>query len=187
MKNSLVASRYAKSLVELAQSMGLLEAVYQDARLLDQMCRESRQWSVFLRSPIIKPDKKEKIVSLLLKDRIHTLSFQFIRLLIKKGRESYLPEIVHSIIDQYFTIQDIHRVSITTAIPVSEEIYETIVRKLREVMGFKQVELKTQVDPRLIGGFVLQTGDRLLDASVYRQLQEAKKQFLDTSYVYNIR
>jgi len=62
-RNQLVASRYAKSLIELAQSMSLLEAVYQDARLLNQMCKESRQWTTFLKSPVIKPDKKEKLLN----------------------------------------------------------------------------------------------------------------------------
>ena len=187
MRNQLVASRYAKSLIELAQSMSLLEAVYQDARLLNQMCKESRQWTTFLKSPVIKPDKKEKVVEQLLKERVQTLTYQFIRLLIKKGREAYLPEIALAVIDQYFAIKDIHRVSITTAVPVSQSTCELIVRKLQEALGWTQVELQTQVDPRLIGGFILQTGGRLLDASIYHQLQEIKKQFLDTSYVYNIR
>ncbi|MBX5438307.1 MAG: ATP synthase F1 subunit delta [Thermoflavifilum sp.] len=187
MRNLLVASRYAKSLVDLAQNMGQLEAVYQDAQLLDQMCRESRPWTNFLRSPVIKPDKKEKIVTQLLKDRVHTLTYQFIRLLIRKGREAHLPEIARAIIDQYFNLKEIHRVHITTAVPVGQATHELIIRKLQEALGWKQVELQTRVDPRLIGGFVLQTGDRLLDASVYHQLQEMKKQFTDTSYVYNIR
>lgn len=174
MRNQLVASRYAKSLIELAQSMSLLEAVYQDARLLNQMCKESRQWTTFLKSPVIKPDKKEKVVEQLLKERVQTLTYQFIRLLIKKGREAYLPEIALAVIDQYFAIKDIHRVSITTAVPVSQSTCELIVRKLQEALGWTQVELQTQVDPRLIGGFILQTGDRLLDASIYHQLQEIK-------------
>ncbi|PJJ75110.1 ATP synthase F1 subcomplex delta subunit [Thermoflavifilum aggregans] len=187
MNNPLIASRYAKSLIELAQSMGQLEAVYQDARLLNQICKESRQWVTFLKSPVIKPDKKEKVVEQLLKERVQTLTYQFIRLLIRKEREAYLPEIARAIIDQYFALKGIHRVSITTAVPVSQQTSELIIHKLQEELGWKQVELQTQVDPRLIGGFVLQTGDRLLDASIYHQLQEVKKQFLDTSYVYNIR
>ncbi|SFV29852.1 ATP synthase F1 subunit delta [Thermoflavifilum thermophilum] len=187
MKNPLIASRYAKSLIELAQSMGQLEAVYQDARLLNQMCKESRQWVSFLKSPVIKPDKKEKVAAQILKERVQPLTYQFIRLLIRKGREAYLPEIASAIIDQYFALKEIHRVSITTAVPVSQQTCELIVQKLQDSLGWKQVELQTRVDPRLIGGFVLQTGDRLLDASIYHQLQKVKKQFLDTSYVYNIR
>jgi F0F1-type ATP synthase delta subunit len=52
--------------------------------------------------------------------------------------------------------------------------------------GTKSVEISTEVDPTIIGGFVLQHGDLLLDNSVERRLQLIKEQIQDNSYISKI-
>jgi F-type H+-transporting ATPase subunit delta len=87
MTNPRLASRYAKSIFDLAIEKGELEKVYEDMKLLQQICRISRDFVTVLHSPIIPTDKKEKIISALFKGRVSTLTATFTRLLVKKGRE----------------------------------------------------------------------------------------------------
>jgi F-type H+-transporting ATPase subunit delta len=96
-------------------------------------------------------------------------------------------EIASAVIDQYNAIKGIHKVKLTTATPVSEELKQGIESKIRSERGLDKIELETAVDETLIGGFVLEFDDNLLDASILRDLKDIKKQFSQNLYVHSIR
>lgn len=187
MPNPRLASRYAKSLIDLASETGQIDRVFQDLQLLGSACRQSRPLVTFLRSPVINADKKEKIFHILFSDKIAPLTDKFCKLLIKKGRENYLPEIAQAGIQQYRDIKNIRQVTITTAAPLEGDLMEDIMTKIKYEIPDEHIELLTQVNENLIGGFVLETDNTLYDASVLRDLKDVKKQFSDNVYIRNIR
>jgi F-type H+-transporting ATPase subunit delta len=107
--------------------------------------------------------------------------------LVKKNREANLAEIAGATIDQYNEIKDIHRVKLTTATPVSEDLKASIRSKLKAEAGLPNVELETEVKEQLIGGFQLKYKGNLIDASIARDLRDIQKQFQKNIYVQNIR
>lgn len=177
MPNPRLAGRYAKSLVDLATEKGQLEVVYKDMQYLQAVCKSSREFVNLLRSPVIKADKKDSIISAVTKANVSELTAAFNKLLVVKGRESELPEIAGAFIDQYNAIKNISKVKLTTAVPVSEEVKNAIAAKVKADQGLQNVDLETAVDESLIGGFTLEFNNRLLDASVLRDLNDIKKQF----------
>lgn len=187
MLNPRLATRYAKSLLDLAIERGQLDAVYKDMQYLHSVTKQNKEFVVVLRSPIITPDKKEKILKAVTGGNISELSQLFIRLLITKGREMNLPEITNAFIEQYKKNQQIFTVKLTTAIPVSDDVKREIVEKVKSESDMKTIELTTEVDESLIGGFVLQIGDTLVDASIAYDLNAIKKQFLNNDFIYKIR
>jgi len=187
MPNPRLANRYAKSLIDIAVEKSQMEAVYADMKYLENVCKASRDFRSLLKSPVIKSDQKSKIIEAVTKGKISELSTAFISLLVKKGRESELVEIASAVIDQYNAIKGIHKVKLTTATPVSEELKQGIENKIRSERGLDKIELETAVDETLIGGFVLEFDDNLLDASILRDLKDIKKQFSQNLYVHSIR
>lgn len=187
MPNNRLADRYAKSLVDLATERSQLDIVRNDIQYFIALCKASKDFVNMLRSPIIKSDQKEKIVLAVTNGNINELTAAFIVLLLKKSRESYLPEIANAFVQQYNAINDIHIVKLTTAVEVSEEMKLLIVSKVKMANNFKTVELETETNTSLIGGFVLEFDNKLVDASIANDLREIKKQFKDNSYVQNIR
>jgi F-type H+-transporting ATPase subunit delta len=187
MPNPRLAGRYAKSLIDLAVEKNQLEAVHKDMLYLHSMIQGSREFLNFLRSPVIKGDKKQKIVDALTKDKISGLTALFIRLLINKAREEHLPEIVTSFITQYNTMNGIHKIKLSTAETVSDSLKEAIVNKIKSETPLQKIELDTAVNPELIGGFVLEFDNNLVDASIARDLRDIKKQFSQNIYVPQIR
>ena len=186
MQNPRLASRYAKSLVDLAAEKGQLEAVRADMQVLQQIIRGNRDVANLLKSPIIKPDKKQVILATIFENRISVITAAFIKLLVVKGRESNLPEITMEFEKQYNLLKNISKVKITTAVPVDPAILGAIRQKV-EAGTDKKIELETAVEPDLIGGFVLETEDRLYDASVLRDLNDIRKQFTQNIYTPNIK
>ena len=187
MPNPRLAARYAKSLIDLAIEKGQLDAVYNDMLFLQGLIRSSRELANLLKSPIINPDKKDKILDAVTGGKVSPTISTFIKLLITKGREVYLAEIVHAFIDQYKEYKGIQTVKLTTAVPVSEDLKKAIVDKIRTDKNLKNIELVTAVNEDLIGGFVLEIGDELVDGSIAFDLKNIKKQFQNNDFIYKIR
>lgn len=187
MRNPRLAGRYAKSLIGLAIERNELDKVYGDMLYLQSLIKQSKEFLVILRSPVINPDKKKVILESVTNGNISEMVAGFIRLLILKGRESNLPEIIPAFIDQYKVLKNIFVVTLSTATPASDELKQTIIEKVKEATSLQNIELKTIVNEDLIGGFVLQMGDTLVDASIIYDLNAIKKQFLNNDFVFNIR
>ncbi|MBS1620468.1 MAG: ATP synthase F1 subunit delta [Bacteroidetes bacterium] len=187
MPNPRLAARYAKSLIDLSIEKGQLEYVFSDMQWLQSVCKGSREFVNVLRSPIIKSDKKQKIIDAILKERVNELTDAFTHLLVQKGRESNLPEIITAFVNQYKEYKQIYSVKLTTATELSDELKAAIIKQIQSVSEMQNIELETVVKPELIGGFVLQAGDRLVDASVAYDLKEVARQFESNDFVYKIR
>ncbi|NCI45479.1 ATP synthase F1 subunit delta [Sediminibacterium soli] len=186
MPNPRLANRYAKSLIDIAVERAQLEAAYADMKYLENVCRASRDFRNLLKSPVIKADQKGKIIDAVINGNVSALTTAFISLLVKKGRESELLEIANAFVDQYNVLKGIHKVKLTTAAPMSEELKKNIETKIRSERGLDKIELETAVDEKLIGGFVLEFDDNLVDASIQRDLKDIRKQFSQNLYVHSI-
>jgi F-type H+-transporting ATPase subunit delta len=187
MPNPRLAARYAKSLIDLANEKNQVEPVYKDMLFLQALCKESREFLVLLRSPVVKADKKVAIVEAVTNGKISELTAVFNRLLINKGRESNLPEVITSFIDQYKQQKGIYTVKLTTAAPVTEEMKKQIIGQVQKQTRMESIDLKAAVNEELIGGFVLEIGDQLIDASIAYDLNKIKTQFMKNDFIYKIR
>jgi F-type H+-transporting ATPase subunit delta len=187
MTNPRLAHRYAKSLIDISQEKGLLETIFNDMLLLQKIIKDNRDFLTLLRSPVIAPDKKLKVVDAITAGRVNELTGLFTKLMITKGREAYLPEVITAFIKEYKELKKIHTVKLTTAVPVSSAIKNAFVEQIKKTTAIQNIEMEVNVDEKIIGGFVLQTGDQLIDASVAYDLREIAKQFRNNDFIYNIR
>ena len=187
MQNTRVASRYAKSLLDLAIERGQLEQVYNDMLYLQQLNKGSREFLNLLRSPVVKADAKIKAINAVTNGKISDLTKTFTTLLINKAREADLPEVITSFIQQYKQKKKINIVKLTTAVPVSDTVKQQLIDQVKKTSGLQNIELEAIVDPDIIGGFVLQTGDKLIDASIAYDLKQVARQFENNDFIYKVR
>lgn len=182
-----VASRYAKSILDLAIEKGELEKVYSDMLYLQDVLKGSRDFINLLKSPVVKADAKTRAVNAVTAGKISPLTSGFLDLMIAKAREAVLPEVITAFIRQYKIHKNIHTVKLTTATPVSEQVKSAIVTQVKKSGNYENIELETVVNPDIIGGFVLQAGDKLVDASISYDLKEISKQFRNNDFIYKVR
>lgn len=187
MATSRVAERYAKSLIDLAIEKGQLEEVYADMNFLKQLYQQSRELVLVLKSPIIHSDKKQAVLDALTKGRVTPITEGFNRLLIKKGREAGLPEMIEAFITKYKKHKNIHVVHLTSAAPLSETLRNSLVSKVKKELNIENIELNTTVNPDILGGFILKIGDSIIDTSIQSELNAIQKQFQNNDYIYQIR
>jgi len=174
------ASRYVKSLLNLAVTKGVLEEVHADMLAFEKVLDENRQLLVVLRSPIIKHDKKKKILEALFRGRFNELTLSFFRIITEKNRERLLPHIATEFHNAYNEHQGIGKVSVVTAVPLGSELRDEILALARKVVGKPRVELKEELDPEIIGGFILNAGSQQIDSSIKHQLKILQLNFSNT-------
>ncbi|HVF95966.1 MAG TPA: ATP synthase F1 subunit delta [Flavisolibacter sp.] len=187
MLNPRVASRYAKSLLDLAVEKGQLEPVYSDMLYLQQVTRQSREFLALLRSPVVKADIKVKAINAVTSGKVSALTTSFIQLMAGKTREAVLPEIITSFVQQYKDSKGIKTVKLTTAVPVSDTVKAEIIAQVKKSAGYDNIELEESIDAAIIGGFVLQVGDKLIDASIAYDLKNIARQFENNDFIYKVR
>jgi F-type H+-transporting ATPase subunit delta len=182
-----LATRYAKSLIELAQEKGKLEEVHNDVLLIDSVVKSSAEFRVFLKSPIVNVDKKLGVLNKVFGTRISEITGKFITLLTQKGREGYLHEIAEAFIIQYNLIKNITPVKIISAVKLDKSTIDTMLSDLKKKEGLGEIQLTETIDESLLGGFVLLYGDKQIDSSVRTSLQKLRNLVEDDSYIKNIR
>ena len=187
MQNPRLATRYAKSIIDLAIEQNQLEDVYIDMKRITKICKSNPDFVAMLRSPIIKADKKGKIIEAVLVNQVGKLTEAFNKLLVTKGREPNLPEIAAAVVNQYNKLKGISNVKITTAVAISEETKNAILNTVKASGNTRNFELETVVDESLIGGFLVETEGNLVDISILRDLKDVSKQFLNNDYIHKIR
>jgi len=101
-----IATRYAKSLIELAIEQGKLEQVSADVNTL-KAAAKNRDLYLFLKSPIIHADKKIAVLDAIFKGKVDDFTLSYLHLLVNKGREQYIPEIAAEYVSQYKVLKHI--------------------------------------------------------------------------------
>ena len=187
MLNPRLAGRYAKSLIDLAVERNQLEEVHSDMQYMHALIKGSREFANLLRSPVVPVDIKSRAIVAVTKGNLSELSAAFINLLVNKNREFFLVEIVEAAIDQYNEMKGIHKVKLTTASPVSDDVKNAIINKIKRDTSIEHILLETSVKDELIGGFVLEFNNNLVDASIAHDLRVVRKQFDQNMYVKQIR
>lgn len=178
-----IASRYAKSLIQLAGEQGQLPQLLADIKSIDQLFENSRDLKLMFKSPIIPADKKMNIVTTLFKGKVSDLLFRFLTLMIKKGRELHFHEMVQSFILQYNAIKNITPVTITSAVKLDSGLVQSMLASLKANEKLGEIELNEVVDESIIGGFTLQYSDKMIDCSVARSLSGFRGIVDDDSYI----
>jgi F-type H+-transporting ATPase subunit delta len=182
-----IASRYAKSLLDLAVENKNLERVLEDVQLFKQSL-ENRDLFLVVKSPIIKAEKKLVIFNEIFKGKVDDLTLSFIQLVTSKGRESILPEITDQFIEQYRELNNITLASFTTSREVPDTIIDSLVKELKSSTWVRkgEVEVQEKVDQDIIGGFIIEIDNKQYDASVKAKLAELKKEILDNTYIKSL-
>lgn len=179
-----IASRYAKTLIDLSIQQKNLDRILEDVESFNSITKESKDFYNFLKTPIIHKDKKQKIIKGLFEKSYDDLTMKFLLLLVAKQREMYLPEIADEFIIQYKLLKHITTVEIVSAVELSKDVLAKIEKKLKEGdLAGEKVEFETEVDPSLIGGIIIKFNDRVYDASVSHRLDKYRKNFGENLYV----
>lgn len=176
-----IASRYAKSLLDLAVEKGKLEQVNKDMQLLSDLSAQNRDLVLMLKSPIISHNKKLAVLNKVFTGKVDDMTLAFFQILTKKQREAYLIMVAEEFHHQYNTHKGIEEATITTTFALDQKLRGEFSKVVEKITN-KKVELTEIVDESIIGGFVLKIGDRQIDDSVSSKLKALRLEFTKNHY-----
>jgi F-type H+-transporting ATPase subunit delta len=126
-------------------------------------------------SPAVPLAQRLAVTSALLEARIAPQALRLVNLLVGRGRAAILPRVAEEFGRRLNQHRGIVRATVTSAAALTDK--ETAeIRSRVEAMAGAQVEIRSAVDPALIGGLTIQVGDRLLDASIRGRLERLRAQ-----------
>lgn len=174
------ARRYAKALLEVALDQNILDEIYNDMSLVSNTISSSKELELFLKSPIIKQNKKQNALKEIFSDKINKISNTYFEIILQKGREDLIFGISNAFIEAYKKHQGIIDVEVTSAFDMSDKEIKSLKKTLEKKTG-KTVLLSCKVDSSLIGGITIKIDDTVTDGSVKHKLDNLEELFYNNA------
>lgn len=168
--SSEISEPYAQALMSLAQQNDLADQFGETFRDLESLLSESREFKDFVLNPVIKNEDKKSVLKQVMGDANPYL-LNFIMLLVDKRRIIFLESIVEQYLSLLRQLNQTVLAEVISAQELNDEQKDRIVEKVKGIVEARDVELKTSVDPSLIGGVIIKVGSKVIDASLRGQLR----------------
>ena len=200
MNTGIIATRYATALLKLVEETGSGEAVAAQVQVIEKALDEVPDFRRAVDDPAVAAVQKISLFEASLKDSMAQELHKFLELLIRSGRIGDVRLVLTTFVTEYYRSRHIKRARLVVAdpalldpeptpsdpVPVEGSLrqaqrsaLESRLRDLVEKQTGCKLILKTEVNPSLIGGFVFEVEDTVLDASVSRQLDFIRRQFIE--------
>ena len=176
MNESKISVRYAKAFFALSQEKNILAEISEDVKLLHEM-QSDANFRILLTDPTIRTQQKKDIFKAIFAGKINEITLKFLNLIAENGREDFLGMMILNFLTLYRKHTGIEDASITTTGKLDTKIKESL-KDFIETYFKTKIKLTEKTDEELIGGFLIRVGDKQLDASVSRKLEDAKKSLL---------
>jgi F-type H+-transporting ATPase subunit delta len=179
MNDSKISVRYTRAIFRSALEMNILDKVNEDMIFLTEICKigEAKE---LLQNPVIRPSRKSSIFHALLAGNVENITLSLVDLVVKNGRESYLPAIARNFIYETQKHKGITQSVLTTAVRVDAKVIKEMTDLISGVFKTKVV-LEEKVDADILGGFILRIDDNYIDASIKNKLRKIRKELLGSS------
>lgn len=170
-----VTVRYAKAFTELASERGLIAEIDKDVRLLYYALDSFKGFNSFILKPGVCKSEKIRIIEELFINELNPITIKFLRLIIDNNRESFLKYILFNTIEKIRIEMNVVKAKLESA----KEIDEVSLLRLKKAFENKinsTIEISSEVNPDLIGGFVFTIDGEQYDASISTKLNAMAKQ-----------
>lgn len=178
MNDGLIPNRYAKALYKYALEQGVSEMVYLQMKRLSESYEAVPELKKMVDNPFLPVADREKVLLTAAGAEKNECLDQFILLVIKNNRESFMREIALAYGEIYREANNIAQVNITTAIELPEDKLSQIIEVVKHELNGKTIEKTVSVDPDLVGGFTVKVDSMLLDASIKNELKKLRLKLL---------
>jgi F-type H+-transporting ATPase subunit delta len=172
MLSKLVAKRYARALLSAAVAKSVIERVETDLFTVVAAIKKERGIAKFLADPKETPGAKKELLGKAFAG-ILPETLNFLSLLVDKKRFDYLPEILSAYSEEADRIRGIAVAKVKSAQALQPDAMAAISKRLKEITG-KEIELVTEIDPSIVGGVLIRVGNKIIDATLARQLEDLR-------------
>ena len=174
MSSTRAAIRYAKAILDLANSKSVASEVSQDMILIAKTIKENQELAAFIENPTLKNEIKYNAL-LEVFASANAVTKGLFQLLLENKRFELLAAITVEFNKLFDEANGVQVAKVTTAVAITPEMETKVMAKVKEFSD-KKITIENTVDPSIIGGFILRIGDQQYNASVANRLQVLKRE-----------
>ena len=178
MNRGLISVRYAKALLGFAESKNMEDEIYEQAKFLQDVFSKLTTLQTALQNPLISKANKRNIIFTACGNDVPDAFTKFIDLLLTNDREDRLQYIMLQYQELYRKSKNIIHGKLITAVEIDDATKNHLIKSIElKVKG--KLEVEKIVDPGILGGFILELDFVRWNASLSRQLNDIKKQYIE--------
>ncbi len=166
-----IAEPYAQALMSVAQSHNLTEEFGESFRVLESLLEQSQDFRDFVMNPIINAESKKSVLRQVMGDDTNPYLINFLMLLVDKRRIIFLEQIAGQYLELLRKLNQTVLAEVTAARELSEAQTQAIIDRVKSLSNARNVEIKTSINPDIIGGVIIKVGSQVFDASIRGQLR----------------
>jgi F-type H+-transporting ATPase subunit delta len=174
-----IAVPYARALFDFSIEKNIMHQITADFQNLDSFFNETTELLDYLTNPVVKQEAKCKVLEKTLKSEINAETFKFLMLLVDRNRINVLTAIINNYLELVYEAASIKMIEVSTASPFTNSQKDTLIQKLKELTNAREIRLIINLEPSLVGGFLIKTDSKVIDFTIKNQLQQLAKH-LDT-------
>jgi F-type H+-transporting ATPase subunit delta len=184
MKGTRAAQRYAKAILDLAKDQSISDLVNNDMETISKAIIGSDELQDVLSSPVIKAEHKKNILLEIFKD-VHAVTLGAFDVLLENNRIALLKWVAQKYTFLYNEMNHIQVATVTTAIPINAQLETKILNKIKDLTG-NGANIINNIDPKILGGFILRIGDIQYNASIAANLSNLGRKFKNNTFISKI-
>jgi len=166
-----ITTPYAEAFLQVAEEAKEVDKVVEQSKSILKLWNESPDFRNAMASPVLEIDSKKKALEKIFADDLSKSFISFLKLLADRQRIAFLNSVLERLLELYREQRNIALATVTSASPLDEDQQAEILKQVQNVAQTDNLELNLKVDPDLIGGFIVNVGSKVIDASLSGQVR----------------
>ncbi len=166
-----ITTPYAEAFLQICDAQGDTKTAIEQARSVLEVWRSSPELREAMASPVLEVDAKKAAIVKIFGDQVSLSFLNLLKILADRQRIGFLDAVLERLLELYREQNHIALATVTSASPLSEEQQQQLAARVPSVAGTDKVEINLEVDPSLLGGFILSVGSKVIDASLAGQVR----------------
>nr|WMP12252.1 ATP synthase subunit delta [Laurencia verruciformis] len=169
---STVALPYAEALLGIAKDDSSLDDFTQNLSSISEILSESKELRELLFNPIVDNVLKKEILKSLFANQVNDSILNFLYILVDRRRISSLDLIIEKYLELNYRLESIVMAEISSAVDLHDSQVEALTKQIKLMTQSSKVRLIVNINPSLIGGFVIKIGSKIIDTSLSGKLNK---------------
>ena len=166
-----ITTPYAEAFLQVADGRNETDEIVDQARQVLELWHQSPELREAMASPVLEVEAKKAALEALFAKQVTPSFLNLLKLLADRQRIGFLDAVLDRLLELYREQRHISLAQVTSATALTEEQQAEIALKIQAVVGTDKLETRYQVDPALIGGFIVAVGSQVIDASLAGQVR----------------
>ncbi len=166
-----ITTPYAEAFLQVAESRNEVDEIVSQSKSILDIWDKSSDFRDSMSSPILEIETKKSIIEKIFANEVTPSFLNLLKLLADRQRIGILNSVLERFLELYREQRKIALATVTSATALNEDQQAEIMKTVQSVAGTDNLELNLKVDPELIGGFVINVGSKVIDASLSGQVR----------------